>query len=245
VSGGARSGQHWEGAAPEWIDWARAPGHDAFWAYRDALRSFLPPPGRATLEVGCGEGRVARELTELGHTVTATDVAPSLLEAAREVGSARSYVLADAAALPFRTDAFDRVVAYNVLMDVPDMPGSMAEAGRVLAAGGTLTVSLVHPFTDRGRFRGDDPGAPFTITGSYFGREHFSARVTEGSHSMTFDGWSHPLQDYMAALANAGMAITGLREPAPDVDRVPNLAQWTRLPMFLWINAVSLGQPSR
>jgi SAM-dependent methyltransferase len=192
VSGEARSGQHWEGAAPDWIDWARAPGHDAFWAYRDALRSFLPPPGRATLEVGCGEGRVARELTELGHTVTATDVTPSLLEAAREVGSARSYVLAD-----------------------------------------------------RGRFRGDDPGAPFTISGSYFGREHFSARVTGGSHSMTFDGWSHPLQDYMAALANAGMAITGLREPAPDVDRVPNLAKWTRLPMFLWINAVSLGQPSR
>jgi SAM-dependent methyltransferase len=85
------SGEHWQGIASDWIDWARAPGHDAFWAYRDALRSFIPPPGRATLDLGCGEGRVARELTALGHLVTATDVSPSLLEAARQAGSARCY----------------------------------------------------------------------------------------------------------------------------------------------------------
>jgi hypothetical protein len=45
----------------------------------------------------------------------------------------------------------------------------------------------------------------------------------------------------MAAFANAGLAITGLREPVPDVARVPGLAQWTRLPMFLWINATQLS----
>ncbi len=128
-------------------------------------------------------------------------------------------------------------MAYNVLMDVPDMPGAVAEAARVLAPGGILTVSIVHPFTDRGRFRGDEPGAPFTITSSYFGREHFHQRVTERGHSMTFDGWSHPLQDYMAAFAAAGLAITGLREPVPDVDRAADMAPWTRLPLFLWINA--------
>lgn len=91
---------HWERTASDWIDWARAPGHDAFWAFREALRAFLPGPGRATLDLGCGEGRVARELTALGHTVTAADYAPSLLAAARQAGSARDYVMADAGALP-------------------------------------------------------------------------------------------------------------------------------------------------
>ena len=38
------TGGHWEGVARDWIDWARAPGHDAFWAYRAALRTFLPGP---------------------------------------------------------------------------------------------------------------------------------------------------------------------------------------------------------
>jgi SAM-dependent methyltransferase len=89
---------HWEGVAPEWIDWARAPGHDAFWAYREALLAFLPEPGRVTLDLGCGEGRVARELTALGHTVTAAGYAPTLLAPARQAGSACDYAAAFEAA---------------------------------------------------------------------------------------------------------------------------------------------------
>jgi hypothetical protein len=56
---------------------------------------------------------------------------------------------------------------------------------------------------------------------------------------MHFAGWSHPLDDYAAALQTAGLAITALREPRParldDEDTV--LAQWERMPLFLWMNA--------
>ena len=229
-------GGHWEQVAPDWIDWARASGHDAFWAYRAALRAFLPGPGRVTLDLGCGEGRVARELTALGHAVTAADYAPSLLAAARQAHSARDYVVADAGALPFGTGTFDRVVAYNMLMDVPDMPRAVAEARRVLAPDGILTVSVVHPFADRGRFGSDAPDAPFSVPGTYFGRQHFSNRVTEGAHRMTFDGWSYPLQDYMTAFEAAGLAVTRLREPVPDVEEFPAMTPWARIPLFVWIN---------
>ncbi len=105
--------RHWETHAAEWIGWAREPGNDAYWSYRARFRTFLPAPGRSTLEVGCGEGRVSRDLTGLGHQVTATDVSPRLLAAAEAAGSAHSYRLADAADLPFEDDEFDRVVAYN------------------------------------------------------------------------------------------------------------------------------------
>ncbi|MFD2262000.1 hypothetical protein ACFSM5_03810 [Lacibacterium aquatile] len=27
--------QHWSRVAEQWTPWARKPGHDAFWAYRD------------------------------------------------------------------------------------------------------------------------------------------------------------------------------------------------------------------
>jgi hypothetical protein len=50
----------WEDQAENWLAWARTPGHDAYWSYRDAFFPLLPAPGRRTLEVGCGEGRVAR-----------------------------------------------------------------------------------------------------------------------------------------------------------------------------------------
>jgi len=232
-------GAHWEQVAQEWTDWARTPGHDLFWSYRTVFRAFLPPPGAATLEIGCGEGRVARELSDLGHHVTVTDIAPRLLAAAEAAHSADGYVLADAAQLPFDDASFDRVVAYNMLMDVADMPAVIAEAARVLSPGGTLTVSIVHPFTDRGRFTGPDVDAPFTVTGSYYGRAHFSSTDRRGGQVMHFAGWSHPLEEYTAALTAAGLAITELSEPRPE--RGPGPAgltgQWTRLPVFLWLNA--------
>jgi 2-polyprenyl-3-methyl-5-hydroxy-6-metoxy-1,4-benzoquinol methylase len=94
--------RHWEQVASDWTAWAREPGHDAYWYYRDAFRQFLPPPGVATLEIGCGEGRIARDLTALGHHVTATDISPSLIAAAEAAESARRYAAADATSLPLR-----------------------------------------------------------------------------------------------------------------------------------------------
>src|SRR5689334_12372552 len=54
--------EHWSRFAQEWIAWARTPGHDAFWAYRRYLAEFIGPGDGEVLDVGCGEGRVSREL---------------------------------------------------------------------------------------------------------------------------------------------------------------------------------------
>jgi len=233
--------QHWEDHAAEWTAWAREPGHDAYWAYREQFREFVPRSGNATLEIGCGEGRVSRDLTELGHTVTATDISPSLVAAARHAKSAHRYEVADAAELPFTDGEFDLVVAYNVLMDVPDMTAAVAEAARVLAPGGRLTISIVHPFVDRGAFRDDGPDATVEVDGDYFGRKHFAGTENRGGHVMHFAGWSHPLQDYASALHNASLVITQLIEPRPSpTTEVPALARWRRLPLFLWINSTRL-----
>lgn len=179
---------HWEDVAGRWTEWARSPGHDAFWAYRDEFRRFVPAPGKSTLEIGCGEGRVARELATLGHQVTATDISPTLLAAAEQTGSAHRYQVADACALPFAVHSFDRVVAYNVLMDLPDMTAAVAEAARVLTVDGVLTMSVVHPFSDRGSFATAADDAPFTMAGSYFGRRHFTGTETRDGHEMHFAG---------------------------------------------------------
>ena len=231
------SGSHWEQVATEWTDWARTPGHDAFWAYRAGFREFLPSPGTATLDIGCGEGRISRELTGLGHHVTATDISPTLLRSAQEAGSAARYVLADAAELPFDDGAFDQVVAYNMLMDVPNVPAVVAEAARVLDPAGTLTVGIVHPLADLGRFSSAEPEAPYVVEGTYFGQQHFSDTDRRDGHVMHFAGWTRPLESYVAALEAAGLAVTALREPRPDTDVVPRMAQWARLPLFLWLRA--------
>lgn len=51
-------------------------------------------------------------------------------------------------------------MAYNVLMDIPDVTAAVAEAARVLADDGVLTISIVHPFVDRGSFVDAAPDAP-------------------------------------------------------------------------------------
>jgi SAM-dependent methyltransferase len=83
----------WESEASNWIAWARAPGHDEYWYYRDSFfDEIVPPAGRATLELGCGEGRVVRDLQELDHRVTGIDAALSLVAAARELDPGGRYL---------------------------------------------------------------------------------------------------------------------------------------------------------
>lgn len=56
-----------------------------------------------------------------------------------------------------------------------------------------------------------------------------------------FAGWSQPLESYVAALENVGLAITSLREPVPDTARKGGgMDRWNKVPLFLWLKAKSL-----
>ena len=230
--------EHWSRVAREWIAWARLPGHDAFWAYRESLVDFVGPGDGAALDIGCGEGRVSREMKSLGYRVTALDPVTELVKAAVELDSAHDYTVADATALPFADSRFDMIVAYNVLMDLDDVPATLREMRRVLRPSGQLAISLVHPFTDRGTFSGTEPDSPFVVRGTYFGREPFEGTEERNGLRMHFAGWSQPLEAYASALESAGLAITSLREPIPDLAHGHEyLTQWTRVPLFLWLKA--------
>jgi SAM-dependent methyltransferase len=233
----------WETEASNWIAWTRAPGHDAYWSYRDAFFALVPPPGRRTLEIGCGEGRVCRDLAARGHSVVGVDSAPTLLAAARDAHPDGEYVLADAAALPFGDGEFDLVVAYNSLMDIEDMPGAVREAARLLIPGGRLCLCVTHPLADAGRFSDRTPDAPFVISGSYFGRRPFEGTFTRNDLTMTFRGWVYALEDYARALEDAGFLIEALREPAAtdaEVARDPAERRWQRVPNFLLARALKV-----
>jgi SAM-dependent methyltransferase len=230
--------EHWSRVAAEWTAWARAPNHDAFWAYRASLLAFIGQGAGEALDVGCGEGRVSRVLKECGYRVTAIDPVEQLISAAQQAGSADAYQIAAASDLPFGNCTFDLAVAYNVLMDVEDVPAALTEVRRVLRPSGTLIISITHPFADRGRFAGPEANAPFVIQKSYFGRERFVGTEVRNGLQMHFAGWSQPLESYMAALESAGLAVTSLREPVPDTgDKGSHLERWNKVPLFLWLKA--------
>ncbi len=235
-------GEAWEREAENWVRWTRRPGFDAYWYYGESFfADIMPPPGRQTLEIGCGEGRVTRDLARRGHVMTAVDASPTLLRYAREADPAGRYVLADAAALPFADGEFELVVAYNSLMDVDDMPGTVREAARVMAPGGRFCICITHPMSDAGRFDGDQPDAPFIIRGSYLASRLFEDTFERDGLTMTFHGHCYPLCEYARALEEAGFLIDRIREPASTeaaaAARSGSL-KWRRLPMFLHIRAL-------
>jgi SAM-dependent methyltransferase len=187
----SQSGE-WEPEADNWLLWARTANHDAYWYYRDAFFDFLvPTPGCRCIEIGCGEGRVARDLAARGHRVTAVDSSPTLLRYARDADPAGAYALADGAGLPFGNCSFDLVVAYNSLQVVADMAATVAEAARVLVPGGFFCVVVSHPLADVGRFVDDTPGAAFAIREDYFANRRVDDKVERAGLEMTFLGWTY------------------------------------------------------
>lgn len=227
--------ERWEEEAPNWIRWARAPDHDTYWRFhREAFLASLPEPGRRTLDVGCGEGRVTRDLRALGHRVVGVDSSASMVAAAREADPGGEYVEADAAALPFGDGSADLAVAFMSLMDLDDMAGSVRELGRVLEPGGLLVAAVVHPINSAGAFvpphGGED--APFVID-SYLARRPYSDRLERDGLEMTFHSIHFTVEDYSRALEAGGFLIRRVREVYEDAS-----PRWSRMPLFLRLEAV-------
>ena len=233
--------EHWERHAADWTRWAREPGHDSYWRFhRDSFLELLPPPGRLTLDVGCGEGRLARDLKERGHNVRAFDASPALVEAAREAEPLLEVIQADAGALPVEDGASDLVVSFMVLMNLDDLEGVVHEAARVLDPGGHFCVAITHPINTAGKFETREPDSPFVITESYFEAHRNDLRAERDGLTMTFVDLHRPLQDYAEALERAGFAIQRIREIGDEEEPPQRESQlrWRRVPLFLHLRVV-------
>jgi SAM-dependent methyltransferase len=231
----------WEAEAERWIQWVRTPGHDSYWQFhRDQFLRLLPPPGRQTVDIGCGEGRLARDLKDLGHRVVAIDSSPSLVAAAREFDPSMDIRLADAAALPLEDASVDLAVAFMSLQDVDEMPAVIREVARVLESGGRLCLAIIHPLNSAGRFEQSAPDARFIINGDYLGAFHYADTVERDGLMMTFHSQHRPVEAYFIALENAGLLVEALREPSVPEHAIVSEAgrRWQRLPLFLHLRVL-------
>lgn len=238
---GERLQDAWRRHAGDWTRWARAPMHDSYWRFhRDQFLSLVPDPSGLTVDVGAGEGRLTRDLRRRGHRVVAVDVALAMAQAARDADPTTEVVVADAAALPLRRRSVDLAIAFMSLQDIDDMPAAVRELARVLRPGGRVCLAIVHPLNSCGQFDGDDHDAPFVIDGSYLDTTVYVDELDRDGLSMTFVGEHRPLEHYTTALADAGLLIERLAEPAIPAAalRTPRSRRWQRIPLFLHLRAV-------
>ena len=111
-------------------------------------RILGPVQGLRILDVGCGTGRHAVRLADVGANVTGVDFSAGMLEKARVKpgASAVRFILQDAAgALPFEARSFDRVISCLVVDHVRDLKAFFSELHRVCRNDGFVVVSVMHP----------------------------------------------------------------------------------------------------
>jgi SAM-dependent methyltransferase len=110
-----------------------------------SLCASLIPPGARILDAGCGTGRVAIRLAELGYDCVGVDNDESMLDVARTSDSGIRWLLRDLAALGDLGGAFDLIVAAGNV--IPLLAGG-AEAAVItvlaerLAPGGLLVAGF-------------------------------------------------------------------------------------------------------
>lgn len=135
-------------------------GPDATDAYKKWAAAFNPREGW-TLDIGCAVGRLTFELTKTHDRAVGVDTSLSFIQAARKLASQRrlefdlimegriterkssvldpdfkfesaEFIVADAMALPFRSDRFATASSVNILEKVPDPSLHLLEANRVM-----------------------------------------------------------------------------------------------------------------
>ena len=238
-------GAAWERNAATWIEWARDETLDAHYVryHRDLFLELVPPPAARTLDLGCGEGRLARDLVALGHDVVAVDRSPTMVAAARQAAPAMEIHEADAAALPLPDASFGLVIAFMSLQDTADLEGAVRESARVLEPGGRLCLAVVHPLNSAGLFAEAEADSPFVIDGSYLDAFYFTDELVREEMVLPLESIHRPIEAYTHALSAAGLLIERLREPKlPEhASTQPRSARWRRIPLFLHLRAVKPG----
>ncbi len=195
----------WSDAVREQRIASRRAGTDA--AIVDAV---LHTNTRRVLDLGCGEGWLARALGARGCEVVGVDGSPELIAAAQALGGARFEVAsyAELAARGADFGHFDAVVCNFALLGA-DLHTPLRAAHGLLHDDGTLIMQTVHPWTACGE-------APYVDGWRVETFEHFG-----GAFRAPMPWYFRTLASWWAALRRGGFAVEQWSEPPDPISGRP------------------------
>jgi SAM-dependent methyltransferase len=197
-------------------------------------------PASRVLDVATGPGHVAAEAAGRGASVTGMDIAAVMAELARRTYPGLVFQQGDAEALPFPSGSFDAVVANFAIPHLGRPEQAVAEAARVLASGGYVSLTtwdlpqrcrligvLVEAMTEAGAAIPADlpPGPPFFRFADNDAASSLLSDAGFGSVQLSTVAFDQPIADseelwqgMIKGTVRNGAVL--LAQPAETLDRV-------------------------
>jgi SAM-dependent methyltransferase len=113
--------------------------------HEGVVERLAPESGDRWLDLACGTGAIAERAAAAGARVTGLDLAPVLIETAKEraaeLGLEIEYVVGDVERLALGDASFDKVSSTCGIMFAPDHEAAAGELARVTAHGGRIALA--------------------------------------------------------------------------------------------------------
>ena len=178
---------------------------------RAVVEAVLSPAPESVLDVGCGEGWLARELAARGVRVTGVDAVPELVDAARRAGGGdvRLARYADLARV-LAGARFDVVVCNFSLLGKTSTEDVIRAVPGLLEAGGALVVQTLHPLA-----AAESRGPPVS------GWRQSEWPVPDASRPEPAPWYFRTRDDWTALLEAHGLELAEVREPIDPATGAP------------------------
>ena len=197
------------------------------------------------LDVGCGEGQLARRIaTPQGGARVPLVVGVDPTEAQLATAGARAggveYARAAAERLPFGAATFDAVVVCLMLEHLDPFEPAVHEIGRVLALGGRFVCFLNHPLLqapESGWIDDHILDEQYWRVGAYL-PDHIA--IEEVAPGIRLPFMHRPLSRYINVMADCGLLVERMEEPPPPpgfLARAPEYGEAATIPRLLVLRA--------
>jgi SAM-dependent methyltransferase len=131
------------------VMWGNGPYQNITETIRDlqelVVERLDPQPGDRWLDLATGTGAVAELAANRGANVTGLDLAPALIETAKERAAKQAleieYVVGDCERLAFPDASYDKVSSTCGIMFAPDHEATARELSRVTKPGGRIALA--------------------------------------------------------------------------------------------------------
>jgi ubiquinone/menaquinone biosynthesis C-methylase UbiE len=232
----------WDEHAQWWID-GFTNGADPEYVEQIIPLAVEELAGRVrVLDLGCGDGQIARALAAQGSDVVGVDPTQLHIDTAIERGGGPRYLLGGATDIPADDNSFDAVVACLVFEHIDQMDEAMTEVARVLKPQGQFSFFLNHPLlqTPGSGWIDDhiiDPPEQYWRIGPYLVE---TESVEEVEKDVYIRFIHRPLSRYVNALIANGMTLERMLEPSPPAGflaRAPEYALAHTVPRLLYIRS--------